>query len=176
MRKLTPETKKVWLLNGVQLFSKVDLGKMLGINRNTVQKNIEAWEVPPAAHDNKGRDLYSVQQYLIGQNRGRVDDEGSNKYGGYIDSLDWKNAIAAKRDQLRLDKDEGLLVDAWEAEQEIASCFSDVAKIGEALLTIVDTELHPDGVGMERIAGKFKMEQGKYYDRIIDDTNHVEGI
>lgn len=173
MGKLKPENKKMYQKDGVQLFSKVELGKLLSVNRNTIQKNIEAWEVKAAAQDNRGFDLYEIHDYIVAQNRQSLTLEGDDKYGGYPDASEWKNAIAAQRDELRLLKDRGELVNAFEAEAEIATCFADVAAMGETLLTHVDNALHPSGEDMELISRKFKQENGKYYNRIMVDTESI---
>ena len=170
MEKLKPESKKLYTKNGVQLFSKVELGKLLNVNRNTIKKNIETWEVKPVALDNRGFDLFEIKDYLAAQQRQSLTADGDEKYGGYPDASEWKNAIAAKRDELRLKKDLKELVDAFEAEAEIAACFADNVAMGETLLTHVDNTLHPSGEEMELISRKFKQENSKYYQRVMSDT------
>lgn len=173
MKKLNPESKKIYTLEGVQLFSKTDLGKLIGVHRNTIDKNLKEWEVKPRAQDVRGNDLFSIADYWLGQNRSRVTDDGEERFGGYESAIEWKTAIDAKRSQLKLEQDEGILCNAFEAEQEIAACFADVAKMGESLLTLVDMELHPDGRAMQKLADKFKRENSKYYDQLMADTEHV---
>lgn len=169
MKKLKPEAVKIYSVGGVQLFSKIALGRELGINRNTVKKNIDAWEVKPEALDSKGNALYSIRSYIKGMQSVAKDEDGLSKYGGYPDASEWKNAIAAKRDVLRYEKDIGLLVEAWDAEAEIAKVFSDCSRMGETLLTIVDNSIHPTGEEMELISRKFKSELSAYYDSIFED-------
>lgn len=170
MGKLKPESKKVYVAGGVQLFSKSDLGKLLGIHRNTVNKNIGEWEIKPAAQDNRGYDLYAVSDYIAGMIRGRVSDTGDDVYGGYADASEWKAAVDAQRGELKLEQERGLLVSSYEAEMEIAACFADCARMGDNLLSIVDNVLHPDGQLMAEIEGKFKKENSKYYERVMSDT------
>ena len=174
MRKLAPENKLTYTLEGVQLFSKSDIGKLLGIHRNTADKNLKEWEVKPKAKDKRGNDLFAVIDYIHGQNRSRLSQDGDERFGGYEDAMTWKTAIDAKRGQLKLDQETGELVNAFEAEMEIASCFADCAKMGELLLTIVDNTLHPIGEEMEDISTKFKRENQKYYEQIIKDTEHSQ--
>lgn len=174
MRRLKPTNKATYLKDGMQVFSKSGLGALLGIGRNIISRNIEAWEVQAVATDNKGSPLYTVKDYLNGQQRQSKTEEGEDKYGGYPDALEWKNAIAARRDELRLKKDLGELVNAFEAEAEIAACFADVAMMGETLLTHVDNILHPSGEDMESISRKFKQENSKYYERLLSDTEFID--
>lgn len=171
MAKLHPESKEVYMVGGVQLFSKADLATLLGVHRNTINKNILEWEVRSAAQCKRGNDLYLLHDYLTGQNRNRLSGDGDEKYGGYCDALEWKNAVAAKRDELRLRKDEGELVCAYEAERELATMLSDVSKMGEALLTIVDNVIHPSGELMAQCEKMFKQENDKYYHHLMEVTD-----
>lgn len=174
LKKLRPETKSVYISEGVQLFSQTDLAKLVGLDRNTLARKIKEYEVAPRALCTRGNKLFAVQDYFIALNRARVDNTGEEKFGGYVDALEWKTAVDAQRSELKLREDKRELVSAYEAEMEIASCFSDVAKMGESLLTLVDMTLHPSGELMEKLSQKFKRENSKYYDRIMTDTEHAE--
>ncbi|EJZ9093443.1 hypothetical protein OIX85_003854 [Vibrio parahaemolyticus] len=174
LKKLRPETKAVYSVDGVQLFSQTDLAKLVGLDRNTLSRKIKEYEVPARALCTRGNKLFAVQDYFNAINRARVDSQGEERFGGYADALEWKTAVDAQRVELKLKQERGELVDAWEAEMEIATCFSDVAKMGESLLTLVDMVLHPSGEDMERLSQKFKRENSKYYDRIMSETEHAE--
>ncbi|EGR0199599.1 hypothetical protein ACXIVC_21790 [Vibrio parahaemolyticus] len=175
LKKLRPEQKAVYSVEGVQLFSQTDLAKLVGVDRNTLARKIKEYEVQPRALCTRGNKLFAIQDYFIAINRARVDSQGDERFGGYADALEWKTAVDAQRVELKLEAERGELVNAYEAEMEIASCFSDVAKMGESLLTLVDMTLHPSGEDMEKLSQKFKRENLKYYDHIMRDTEHAGG-
>ena len=168
MEKLKPESKIIYTKNGVQLFSKSQLGVELGINRNTVKKKIDEWEVKPAAQDSRGNFLYSVADYIAGMNRSKVDDVGQSKTGGFADAYEWKAAIDAQRGEIKLKSENGEYCEAWDAEQQIATILADTAAMGENLLTIVGDVLAPSGEDMQQISIKFKQRLSKYYQNIQD--------
>lgn len=172
LKKIAAENKRIHTLNGMQLFSKAGLGKILHAHRQTIQRNITEWNVQPVAKDENGRDLFEINDYYTAQQRAKLSGLGDEKFGGYVDALEWKTALDAQRTQLKLNTELGLLVNAFEAEMEIASCFSDTARHGDQLLDIVENTLHPAGEDMQKISQKFRQELRKYYERVMQDTEH----
>lgn len=172
MDQIKAENKRVHQIKGMQLFTKTDLGKLLHQHRQTIQKNVTEWNVQAVATDSRGNDLFEINDYINAQQRARLSGLGDERFGGYVDALEWKTALDAQRTQLKLNTELGLLVNAFEAEMEIASCFSDTARHGDLLLDIVENTLHPSGEDMQKISQKFRQELRKYYERVMQDTEH----
>lgn len=159
MIQLQKASEPAYMLNGVLVFNVTELGKILGITRQTARIHIKKYSVEPVAIDAKGNALYSVSGFMTAQSE-------SGAFGGYASALEWKNAISAKRDQLKLDADEGKLYPAAEVNQIFTKNYMLIAAIGKEAMMLVDNELHPDGLIMEEISKKLDAMYLRHWEKI----------
>lgn len=169
MQKLSKVSEKIYKKGNIQVFNMSDLADLIGVSRKTIKKNIDDLGIEPAATDERNNNLYLLSDYLKITSKAKGGAESSDRFGGYADALEHKYAIAAKRDELKLNADLGRYVLADEVETEVARLFNFVRGSCDTLIDMVENTLHPDGHEMEIIDQKFKKHLSHSHQKILND-------
>lgn len=169
MQKLSKVSEKIYKQGETQVFNMSDMALLIGVSRKTIKKTIDDTKLDPIATDERGNFLYSIGDYLTAMTALKLSSQSNSKFGGYDSAIEYKNAISARRDELKLNSEYGRYVLASDAERAIASCFADAARYSDNLLSIVDSHLHPSGEDMAIIEKKMKQQQTNLYLKIMGD-------